>query len=81
MTKVLVAGGLGFVRSRCILQLLQQGYEVRTTVRSLDREKGVRAMLKEGGMEPVNRLSFVAAITSAQPSATSCLGAFWTSVS
>ena len=61
MTKVLVTGGSGFVGSRCILQLLQQGYEVRTTVRSLDREKDVRAMLKEGGIEPANRLSFVAA--------------------
>ncbi len=54
---VLVTGGSGFVGSHCILQLLDRGYRVRTTVRSLDREAGVRAMLKGGG----DRLSFGAA--------------------
>jgi len=28
---VLVTGGTGFVASHCILQLLQQGYPVKTT--------------------------------------------------
>jgi hypothetical protein len=37
----------------------------RTTLRSLVREADVRAMLKEGGVEPGNRLSFVAADLSA----------------
>ncbi len=58
---VLVTGGSGFIGAHCILQLLDAGYRVRTTVRSLDREADVRAMLKTGGIEPGERLSFVAA--------------------
>jgi nucleoside-diphosphate-sugar epimerase len=58
MSTVLVTGGSGFVGSHCILQLLAAGHEVRTTVRSLKREGDVRAMLKQGGAEPGDRLSF-----------------------
>jgi nucleoside-diphosphate-sugar epimerase len=58
---VLVTGGSGFIGSYCILQLLEAGYRVRTTVRSLKREGDVRALLKEGGAEPGERLAFVAA--------------------
>jgi nucleoside-diphosphate-sugar epimerase len=58
---VLVTGGSGFIGSHCILQLLAAGHPVRTTVRSLKREGDVRAMLKQGGAEPGDRLSFVAA--------------------
>jgi nucleoside-diphosphate-sugar epimerase len=58
---VLVTGGSGFVGAHCILQLLDAGYRVRTTVRSLKRETDVRAMLKTGGAEPGDRVSFVAA--------------------
>jgi dihydroflavonol-4-reductase len=43
------------------LQLFDAGYRVRTTVRSLNREAEVRAMLKVGGSEPGDALSFVAA--------------------
>jgi nucleoside-diphosphate-sugar epimerase len=61
MSTILVTGGSGFVGSYCILQLLAAGHEVRTTVRNLQREADVRAMLKEGGADPGNRLSFFAA--------------------
>jgi nucleoside-diphosphate-sugar epimerase len=58
---VLVTGGSGFVGAHCIVQLLNAGYRVRTTVRSLKREGDVRAMLNVGGVEPGDRLAFVAA--------------------
>ncbi len=58
---ILVTGGSGFIGSHCILQLLAAGHQVRTTVRSLKREGDVRAMLKEGGAAPGDRLSFFAA--------------------
>lgn len=61
MSKVLVTGGSGFIGSHCILQLLAAGHEVRTTVRSLKREADVRALLKQGGAEAGDRLSFAAA--------------------
>jgi len=58
---ILVTGGSGFVGAHCILQALAAGYRVRTSVRSLSREGEVRAMLKQGGAEPGDKLSFVAA--------------------
>ena len=58
---MLVTGGSGFVGVHCILQLLNAGYRVRTTVRTLAREADVRAMLKAGGTDPGDALSVVAA--------------------
>ncbi len=57
---VLVTGGSGFIGAHCIIQLLDAGYRVRTTVRSLDKEAVVRAMLKTGGATNGEALSFVA---------------------
>ncbi len=61
MSRVLVTGGSGFIGAHCILQLLAAGHEVRTTVRNLNREPDVRAMLKTGGSNPRVPLSFFAA--------------------
>lgn len=58
---VLVTGGSGFIASHTILQLLNAGHSVRTTVRDLKRESEVRAMLKQGGVQAGDRLSFFAA--------------------
>lgn len=57
---VLVTGGSGYVASFCIGQLLNEGWTVRTTVRSLSREPEVRATL--GKLSPhLDRLSLFAA--------------------
>lgn len=58
---VLVTGGSGFIGAHCIVQLIDAGYRVRTTVRSLTREAEVRTMLKTGGVEAGEQLSFAAA--------------------
>ena len=47
---VLVTGGSGFIGSHCIVALLQAGYRVRTTVRSLKRAEDVRSMVQAGGV-------------------------------
>ncbi|BCJ50122.1 dihydroflavonol-4-reductase [Actinoplanes sp. NBRC 14428] len=46
---VLVTGGSGFIAAHCVARLLQQGFRVRTTVRSPRREADVRAMTGEDG--------------------------------
>lgn len=57
---VLVTGGSGYIGSWCVIGLLQQGYTVRTTVRSLGREPAVRAAIGTV-VDPQDRLSFHAA--------------------
>lgn len=42
---VLVTGGNGFVAGWCIADLLTRGYNVRTSVRNLDKEPALRAAL------------------------------------
>lgn len=59
--RVLVTGGTGFIAGHCILQLLEQGYLVRTTLRTLAREADARAVLASAGMINSHNLSFVAA--------------------
>jgi nucleoside-diphosphate-sugar epimerase len=58
---ILVTGGSGFIAAHTLLQLLNAGHRVRTTVRNLQREPEVRGMLEQGGVQPTDRLSFFAA--------------------
>src|SRR5580693_1034614 len=60
MSTILVTGGSGFIGSHAISQLLAAGHEVRTTLRSLQREGDVRAMVNQGGAS-ADCLSFFAA--------------------
>ena len=46
MEKVLVTGATGFIGLHCIQQLLDQGYQVNGSLRSLDRSKEVEESLK-----------------------------------
>ncbi|MDR6954782.1 nucleoside-diphosphate-sugar epimerase [Ancylobacter sp. 3268] len=59
--RVLVTGGSGFIAGHCILQLLEQGHLVRSTIRSLGKEAAARGVLQDAGMVHSNGLSFVAA--------------------
>ena len=54
---VLVTGGSGYIGGWCVIQLLQQGYRVRTTVRNLAREAEVRATIGKA-VDPGDRLTF-----------------------
>jgi nucleoside-diphosphate-sugar epimerase len=59
---ILVTGGTGAVGINCILQLLQKGYTVRTTIRNLSKKNEVINMLKYGFVgSPESKLSFVEA--------------------
>jgi dihydroflavonol-4-reductase len=58
---VLVTGGSGFIAVHCMVKLLQQGYAVRATLRSLSRENEVKGMLRNGGITSFDNLSFIEA--------------------
>jgi dihydroflavonol-4-reductase len=57
---VLVTGGRGFIAGWCIVELLERGYAVHTTVRSLSKEPAVRAAVASAA-NTTDRLRFFAA--------------------
>ncbi len=66
MATVLVTGGSGFIGGHALLQLLQAGHELRTTLRDLRREPAVRELLRAtssatAGVDAGERLRFFAA--------------------
>ncbi|MFE6410935.1 SDR family oxidoreductase [Streptomyces sp. NPDC057837] len=48
-SRVLITGGSGFLAAHCILRLLEDGFQVRTTVRSERGADRVRSMVAAGG--------------------------------
>ncbi|UBM59563.1 aldehyde reductase [Marinilongibacter aquaticus] len=58
---VLVTGGTGFVGLRVILQLLEKGYAVRTTVRNTKGIDQIKETLKAHGLLSMDKLSFIEA--------------------
>ncbi len=48
MKKVLVTGASGFIAEHCIIELLKNGYSVRGSLRSMNREQEVRDAIKTG---------------------------------
>jgi nucleoside-diphosphate-sugar epimerase len=73
---VLVTGGNGFIGGRCIRHLLDNGYRVRATVRSPEREQAARRHLAAGGLQADAALSFAYADLTAddgwKPAAQGC---------
>ena len=48
MKKVLVTGASGFIAEHCIIELLKNGYSVKGSLRSVNREQEVRDAIKTG---------------------------------
>ena len=59
--RILVTGGNGFLALHIIKMLLEQGYQVRATLRTLTKAAGVRQTLLVAQTPHLERLSFVTA--------------------
>src|SRR3954447_8815178 len=60
---VLVTGGSGYLGTRVIADLLRSGVAVRTVVRSLDSEPGLREAVRRGGADDTSLELVVASLT------------------
>jgi nucleoside-diphosphate-sugar epimerase len=58
---VLVTGGSGFIAVHIIIKLLNNGYRVRTTLRTASRQEEVKSMLTRGGAAGIENLEFIQA--------------------
>lgn len=58
---VLVTGGTGFVGVHTIAALLQQGYQVKTTLRSLSRQQEIIHALQSAGISALDKLVLIEA--------------------
>ena len=71
---VLVTGASGFIGTHCVVQLLEQGYKVRGTLRNLDREKHWRDVFSRH-TQATDQLEFVQTdlLTVCFPDNTACV--------
>lgn len=60
MSKVLITGASGFIAGHCILEMLNHGYDVRGTLRTLPRGDSIREILSKH-TNRIDALEFVAA--------------------
>ena len=60
MEKVLVTGGSGFIGLHCIQQLLDQGFQVKTTIRSNARQTEIVNAMTKHSSHPENLEFFIA---------------------
>ncbi|MEL6865236.1 MAG: aldehyde reductase [Bacteroidota bacterium] len=60
-SQVLVTGGTGFLGAHCVHQLLDKGYRVKTTLRSLGKKQQVIEALKAAGITAAEKLTFMEA--------------------
>ena len=60
MTKVLITGASGFIGAHTVLEFLNNGYEVRGSIRDLNRADSLKSMLAKH-TEHIENLEFVAA--------------------
>jgi dihydroflavonol-4-reductase len=58
---ILVTGGSGYIATFVIIALLNRGYSVQTTLRTMSRQEEVKAMLAKGGITDFSDLTFVQA--------------------
>lgn len=58
--RILVTGISGFIAKHVAFQLLERGFEVRGTLRALNKNEQVKSSLKDAGAD-ISRLSFAAA--------------------
>ena len=65
MKNVLVTGGTGFLAGWTIRRLLEKGYSVRTTVRSMSKSESVLAMLQHENVDTAALTFAVADLTKA----------------
>src|ERR1700754_4815870 len=57
--KILVTGGSGFVALHCIQLLINKGYNVRATLRSLQKKGEVLEALKDSNLALSDKLEFI----------------------